>query len=167
MGETKKTQRRVKAAVDEKLAMAAPDRELLEMLAVECAKEPSQVNTFQYAFALCQSTTPAEQRYALSILDGLVQEGYEHQTDCFYGAATALYLLKNYDEARTRCEAILRNSPENRNAAELHLACIEAAEEVAAKEKKRLAFLAIGSTTSLAAAGLVLGVATILMKGRR
>ena len=29
-----------------------------------------------------------------------MKEGYEHQIDCMYGAATALYLLGDYAEAR-------------------------------------------------------------------
>jgi hypothetical protein len=47
---------------------------------------------------------PSELRYAVSILDGLVKEGYEHQVDCMYGAATALYLLGDYQEARVRLQ---------------------------------------------------------------
>jgi ferredoxin len=36
----------------------------------------------------------------VTILDGLVKEGYEHQMDCMYGAACALYLLGDYEKAR-------------------------------------------------------------------
>jgi fission 1 protein len=99
MGETKNTSRKTKAHVDEKLAMSVPSRDLLEALAVECASKPSLDNTFQYAFALCKSDNPSELRYAVTILDGLIKE-YKYQVDCMYGAATALYLLGNYDEAR-------------------------------------------------------------------
>ena len=64
--------------------------------------DPSPENTFQYAFALSKSTEPSELRYAVSMLDGLVANGFEHQVDCMYGAATALYLLGDYVEARVR-----------------------------------------------------------------
>ena len=56
--------------------------------------------TFQYAFCLSKSPEPSELRYAVAMLDGLVKEGYEHQVDCMYGAACALYLLGDYDKAR-------------------------------------------------------------------
>ena len=107
MGETKRTQKKSKASVDEKLALGAPSRDLLETLAVQCAREPSHANTFQYAFALSQSRNKAELRYSISILDGLVKEGYTHQVDCMYGAATALYLLGEYDDARVSTFAFL------------------------------------------------------------
>ena len=100
MGETKNTQKVTKAELDHKLKLAAPNREILEDLAVACAKDPSPDNTFQYAFCLSKSTEPSELRYAVSILDGLVKEGYEHQLDCMYGAACALYLLGEYEKAR-------------------------------------------------------------------
>lgn len=100
MGETKKSQTKVKAELDAKLLMAAPSREILEELALHAAKEPSPDNTFQYAFCLSKSTERTELRYAVTILDGLVKEGYEHQVDCMYGAACALYLLKDYQNAR-------------------------------------------------------------------
>ena len=106
MGETKRTQKKSKASVDEKLALAAPSRDLLETLAVQCAREPSHANTFQYAFALSQSRNKAELRYSISILDGLVKEGYTHQVDCMYGVATALYLLGEYEDARVRISII-------------------------------------------------------------
>ena len=91
---------RKKKGTDEKLALSTPSRDLLENLAVECASRPSSDNTFQYAFALAKSNDAKELRYAVDILDGLVKEGYEHQVDCLYGAATALYLLNNFEEAR-------------------------------------------------------------------
>jgi len=100
MGKTKGTQRKAKASIDEKLALSTPSRELLESLAVECASKPSNDNTFQYAFALAKSDNVRELEYAVSILDGLVKEQYEFQVDCMYGAATALYRLGDYDEAR-------------------------------------------------------------------
>lgn len=109
MGETKQSQKQAKADVDAKLELAVPSRELLEELAVACAKDPSPDNTFQYAFCLSKSRERSELRYAVTILDGLVKEGYEHQVDCMYGSATALYLLEEYDQARVRLLS-LRNS---------------------------------------------------------
>ena len=100
MGETKQSQKQAKADVDAKLKLAEPSRQLLEELAVACAKDPTPDNTFQYAFCLSKSSERSELRYAVTILDGLVKEGYEHQIDCMYGSATALYLLEEYDQAR-------------------------------------------------------------------
>lgn len=101
MGETKQSQRQAKADVDAKLKLAEPSRELLEELAVACAKDPQNAdNTFQYAFCLSKSSEKSELRYAVTILDGLVKEGYQHQVDCMYGSATALYLLGEYSSAR-------------------------------------------------------------------
>lgn len=100
MGETKNRQKTTKSELDNKLRLSAPNREILEELAVECAKNPSPDNTFQYAFCLSKSTEPSELRYAVSILDGLVKEGYEHQIDCMLGAAYALYLLGEYEKSR-------------------------------------------------------------------
>ena len=54
-----------------------------------------------------------------------MKEGYDHQIDCIYAAATALYVLGDYEEARARCENILRSKPGSRIASELHLASIE------------------------------------------
>ena len=102
MGETKQSARQAKADVDAKLELAEPSRELLEELAIACAKDPNPDNTFQYAFCLSKSKERSELRYAVTILDGLVKEGYEHQVDCMYGSATALYLLEEYDQARVR-----------------------------------------------------------------
>jgi mitochondrial fission 1 protein len=104
MGTTKNTQRQARADLDHKLQLAAPTREVLEDLAIQCAQSPSPDNTFQYAFCLSKSTEPSELRYSIQILDGLVKEGYEHQIDCMYGAACALYLLGDYDKARVRDE---------------------------------------------------------------
>jgi len=103
MGVTADRQRQVKEELDRKLALSEPSRELLEELAISCAKQPkNQETNFQYAFALSKSREPSELRYAVTILDGLVASGYEHQVDCMYGAATAMYLLGEYDEARVR-----------------------------------------------------------------
>jgi len=100
MGETKQSQKATKENLDAKLRLATPNRETLEELAVLCANDPSPDNTFQYAFCLSKSTEPTELRYAITILDGLLKEGYEHEVDCMYGAATALYLLKDFEGAR-------------------------------------------------------------------
>mmetsp|Transcript_27917 Transcript_27917/g.30097 ORF Transcript_27917/g.30097 Transcript_27917/m.30097 type:complete len:148 (-) Transcript_27917:926-1369(-) len=102
MGTTKNTQKQAKAELDHKLNLAKPTRQILEDLAITCAKTPSQDNTFQYAFCLSKSCERSELRYAVQILDGLVKEGYEHQVDCMYGSACALYLLDEYDKARVR-----------------------------------------------------------------
>lgn len=106
MGVTKQSQKQVKADVDSKFKLAAPSREVLEELAMTTAKDPSPDNTFQYAFCLSKSTERSELRYAITILDGLVKEGYEHQVDCMYGSATALYLLGEYDQARVSRERL-------------------------------------------------------------
>jgi len=102
MGETKQTQKQTKKELDDKLRLSTPSREVLEELAVACAKDPSPDNTFQYAFALSKSSEKSELRYAVTILDGLIKEGYEHQVDCIYAAATALCLLEDYKECRVR-----------------------------------------------------------------
>lgn len=102
MGETKSSQKRIKVELDDKLKLAAPSHEILEELALSAAKDPSPDNTFQYAFCLSKSTEASELRYAITILDGLVKEGYEHEMDCMYGAACALYLLHDYEPARVR-----------------------------------------------------------------
>ena len=102
MGKTANRQKAAKEEVDRKLMLSAPTRELLEELAVACSKDASPHARFQYAFALSKSSEPSELRYAVTILDGMVSEGYEYQVDCMYGAATALYLLGDYDEARVR-----------------------------------------------------------------
>ena len=102
MGTTKNTQKQAKAELDHKLVLARPNRQILEELAIACAKQtpPSPDNTFQYAFCLSKSSERSELRYAVQILDGLVKEGYEHQVDCMYGSACALYLLGEYEKAR-------------------------------------------------------------------
>ena len=102
MGETEATKENIKTELDRKLQLSQPSRELLEELALMAAKEPSQTATFQYAFALSKSSEKSELRYAVTLLDGLVVDGFAHQVDCLYGAATALYLLGDYEESRVR-----------------------------------------------------------------
>mmetsp|Transcript_140 Transcript_140/g.224 ORF Transcript_140/g.224 Transcript_140/m.224 type:complete len:165 (-) Transcript_140:243-737(-) len=164
MGTTKKTQKKAKATIDEKLHLSIPSRDLLESLAVECASKPSQDNTFQYAFALSKSENTRELQYAVSILDGLVKENYEFQIDCMYGAATAFYNLQEYSSARKRCEAILRNYPDHVNTKELHLACIQGEEVLNEKKLKRAA---IEGTVGVAAIGLALSVAGLMLGRKR
>ena len=60
-----------------------------------------------------------------------------------------------------KCEAILRSNPDSRDTKELHLATIEGAEEM--KERK-LKKAAVESTIGVAAVGLALGVAGMLLK---
>jgi len=163
MAVTKVKQRKSKEALDEKLKLSTPSSELLEKLAIDCASKPSPNNTFQYAFALSKSDNEAELKYSCTILDGLVKEGYEHQVDCMFGAATALYLLGDFDESRARCEAILRSNPSNRDTAEMHLASIEAAE---AERERKVKRAAVEGTIGMAAIGLVVGVAGMLLKKR-
>ena len=103
MGETKNRQKAAKQEMDNKLALSRPTRQLLEELAIECSKDSKNQNAiFQYAFALSKSSEPAELRYSIGMLDSLIIEGFQHQIDCMYGAATALYLLGEYDESRVR-----------------------------------------------------------------
>jgi fission 1 protein len=164
MGETKGAQKRAKLNVDENLKLSSPSRDLLESLAVTCSKIPSPDNTFQYAFALAKSDNPKELNYAVQILDGLVKENYEHQLDCMYGAAIAQYSLQRYDDARARCEAILRSHPDNRLAAELHLACIQGEEELKDKQLKRSI---LEGTVGVAAIGLASVAGMMLLGGGR
>mmetsp|Transcript_17452 Transcript_17452/g.43524 ORF Transcript_17452/g.43524 Transcript_17452/m.43524 type:complete len:164 (-) Transcript_17452:267-758(-) len=163
MGVTKHTQKQTKADLDDKLLLARPDRQILEDLAIACAKSPSQDNTFQYAFCLSKSSERSELRYAVQILDGLVKEGYEHQVDCMYGSACALYLLKEYEKSRLRAENILRSHPESRLAREMHLASIEAIEQ---NEKQKMKEAAIGGVAVAAAVGAAAGIASLLLTKR-
>jgi len=163
MGTTKNIQNQSKTELDHKLALAKPSREILEDLAIACAKTPSQDNTFQYAFCLSKSSERSELRYAVQILDGLVKEGYEHQVDCMYGSACALYLLGEYDKARLRAENILRSHPESRLARELHLASIESIER---QEKQNVKEAVIGGVTVAAAVGVAAGLASLLLTKR-
>ena len=101
MGETKTSRKVIRAELDRKLLLSPPSRELLEELAIACSKDPTDPDaTFQYAFALSRSPQHSELRYAVSMLDSLVADGYQHQIDCMYGAAVALYLLGDFDDAR-------------------------------------------------------------------
>ncbi|CAB9525262.1 expressed unknown protein [Seminavis robusta] len=150
----------IKQHLDEVLQLSLPSREVLEELAVACAKDPSPDNTFQYAFALSKSSEKAELRYAVTILDGLVTEGYGYQADCLYAAATALYLLGDYEEARTRCENILRSQPDLAIGLELHAASVASMEQ---RDAEKLKQAAIGGGAALAALGVVAGVASVVM----
>ncbi|KAL3944094.1 MAG: hypothetical protein SGBAC_001825 [Bacillariaceae sp.] len=163
MGVTKKKQQEAKSDTDQKFAMAQPNRQILEDLAVACAKDPSPDNTFQYAFCLSKSSERSELRYAISILDGLVKEGYEHQMDCMYGSACAFYLLEDYERCRERCENILRSNPESRLTMELHLACIESKEQ---KEAELVKKTAIGGAVAMGALGVAGAVASVLLTKR-
>ena len=100
MGITKQSQKITREDLDEKLSLSIPSRELLEELAVKCAEDPTPDKTFQYAFCLSKSRQESELRYAVTILDSLVKEGYEHQIDCMIGSATALYLLGEFEEGQ-------------------------------------------------------------------
>lgn len=163
MGQNKNAQMKAKAELDQKLALSRPSRQILEDLAIACAKSPSQQNTFQYAFCMSKSSERSELRYAVQILDGLVKEGYDHQVDCMYGSACALYLLGEYDKARFRAESILRSHPESRLARELHLSSIESNEQ---EEKKRFKEAAIGGITVATAVGVAAGIASIFLAKR-
>lgn len=154
-------QKEVKEELDRKLQLSVPDRKLLEELALVCAKEPSPANTFQYAFALSKSNERSELRYAIQMLDGLVADGYEHQVDCMFGAATAFYLLGDFEEARSRCEAILRSQPSARFAKEMHLAAIESEE---CRKRENLQRSALGSLGLAAAVGITAGIVSLMMK---
>jgi mitochondrial fission 1 protein len=108
MGTTAHRQKETKKELDHKLSLSHPDRQLLEELAIACATHPSPNATFQYAFALSKSNEPSELRYAINMLDTLIIDGkFAHQIDCMYGAATAMYLLGDYDEARVRGSTIV------------------------------------------------------------
>jgi hypothetical protein len=60
-----------------------------------------------------------------------------------------------------RTEQILRSKPESRLASELHLASIESKER---KDAKQMKDAAIGSAATMAAVGLVAGLASLLLK---
>ena len=153
-------QREKRSQFDEKLALSFPTNDLLEELAAKCTKDPSPDNSFQYAFALSKSKNPEELRYAISMLESLVKNGYQHQVDCMYGSAVAHYLLGEYETSRSICEAILRNRPENDAAAELHTASIAARDE---EDEKKAQKIAVGGTVAAA----VLGVGVALLLGGR
>jgi len=63
---------------------------------------------------------------------------------------------------QTRCEAILRSEPDHSGTVELHLACIEGAEE----EEQRIKRTAIGGSIAVATVGIIVGVAGMLLKKR-
>mmetsp|Transcript_15962 Transcript_15962/g.24669 ORF Transcript_15962/g.24669 Transcript_15962/m.24669 type:complete len:160 (+) Transcript_15962:166-645(+) len=153
MRTTKSKQRSIRRQLDEKLDLSTPQQDLLEDLASKCTSDPNPDNTFQYAFALSKSRDKSELQYAISMLDSLVKNGYEHQVDCMFGSATAHYLLGEYDDARFLCEAILRTRPENEAAAQLHTASVSAKDD---REEKMARDIAIGGTAAVAAVGLAL-----------
>lgn len=162
MAVTQNRQKVAKAELDQNLDSARPSRDLLEALAIECSKDPkNQQAQFQYGFALSKSTEPSELRYAIGLLDSLVLNGFEYQIDCMYGSAVALYQLREYEEARSRCEAILRTSPDSRMAKELHLAAIESSEE---QQRENLKKAAVGSLAVAVGVGLVGLAGAILSK---
>lgn len=98
----------------------------------------------------------------MTILDSLVKEGYEHQLDCMIGAATALYILGEFNEGQRRAEAILRSKPDSRAAAELHLACIDAHEEAEQRKVKKAA----AGTVAVAALGVAVAIGGMLVSKR-
>ncbi|KAL7437647.1 hypothetical protein ACHAXM_005738 [Skeletonema potamos] len=153
MRTSKSMQRSVRRQLDEKLALSTPQQDLLEELASKCTSDPNPDNTFQYAFALSKSRDKSELQYSISMLDSLVKNGYEHQVDCMFGSATAHYILGEYDETRSLCEAILRNRPENEAAAQLHTAALSAKDD---QDEKMVRDIAIGGTAAIAAVGLAL-----------
>lgn len=154
MRTSKLAQRETKNQLDEKLALSYPSNDLLEDLASQYTKDPNPDNCFQYAFALSKSSNAGELRYSITMLNTLINNGYQHQVDCMYGTATAYYLLGNYDECRSLCEAILRTRPENVAASELHTASIAAKDEDDVKKAKHMALA--GGAVGIAALGLAM-----------
>ncbi len=67
------------------------------------------------------------------------------------------------NKKKARCEAILRTNPDSRDTKELHLASIEGEEELKEKQLKKAA---VEGTIGVAAIGLALGVAGLLLKKR-
>ncbi|KAL7485498.1 hypothetical protein ACHAW6_011121, partial [Cyclotella cf. meneghiniana] len=153
MRTSKQAQRDIRSRLDEKLALSIPSPSLLESLASDCASSSSPDATFQYAFALSKSSSPPELSYAITLLNSLLKSGYPHQIDCMIGSAQAHYLLKQYKEARSVAEAILRNNPKNALAGELHVASMIAIEE---EEERKVKNVAVGGTLAVAAIGLAL-----------
>jgi fission 1 protein len=153
MRTSKQTQRDIRSRLDEKLALSTPDPTLLESLASDCASSSSPDATFQYAFALSKSSSPAELSYAIKLLESLLKSGYPHQIDCMIGSAQAHYLLKQYKQARSVAEAILRNHPDNALAGELHVASMVAMEE---EDERKAKNVAVAGTIGIAAIGLAL-----------
>jgi hypothetical protein len=58
----------------------------------------------------------------------------------------------------------LRSKPESRIAAELHLACIESQEQKDAQHMKQVA---TGGAVAVAALGVVAGVASMMLSGKK
>mmetsp|Transcript_39024 Transcript_39024/g.79888 ORF Transcript_39024/g.79888 Transcript_39024/m.79888 type:complete len:91 (+) Transcript_39024:258-530(+) len=65
-------------------------------------------------------------------------------------------------KCRRRCEAILRSKPDSRAAAELHLACIDAAEEAEQRRAKKAA----AGTAAVAALGVAVAIGGMLVSKR-
>mmetsp|Transcript_12476 Transcript_12476/g.28538 ORF Transcript_12476/g.28538 Transcript_12476/m.28538 type:complete len:163 (+) Transcript_12476:271-759(+) len=141
----------IKQHVDEMLAGSVPDNALLAQLSKQCTDNPSQDNSFQYAFALCKSTDEGELAHAVAILDSLVANGYEHQADCLYGSAVAYYLLGDFARSRAIAEMILRSRGGRHDlASQLHTASIVSKEQ---RDRKQAA-AALGGTVAVAAIGV-------------
>jgi len=146
--------------MNHKLSLTEPGRDLLSSLEKDAPN--SDDATFAYAFALTRSTVKEERGYALKMLEGLLDGGYDHQTDCVYGMAVAYYLNGRFADARAKCEAILRSEPDNSNAEELHLACVHSQDE-----KKRKEDIAVGGGVALAGIGLAVGLLGMVLGGKR
>ena len=141
----------IKRHVDEMLAGSVPGQALLEQLSKQCTENPSQDSSFQYAFALCKSREEKELAYAITIMDSLVANGYEHQADCMYGTAVAYYLLGEYVKCRSIAEMILRSRGGRHDlASQLHTASIVSKEQ----QDKKQAAVALGGTVAVAAIGV-------------
>ena len=69
--------------------------------------------------------------------------------------------LSSLPTLQNRCEAILRSEPDSSGTVELHLASVDAMEE-----QERVKKLTTGGTVAVAAVGLVLGVAGMLLRKR-
>lgn len=141
----------IKRHVDEMLAGSVPNHALLEQLSKQCTDSPCQDSSFQYAFALCKSGEARELAYAITIMDSLVANGYEHQADCLYGSAVAHYLLGEFVKCRQITEMILRSRGGRHDlASQLHTASIVSKEQ----QDKKQAAVALGGTVAVAAIGI-------------
>ena len=141
----------IKRHVDEMLAGSVPNHALLEQLSKQCTDNPCQDSSFQYAFALCKSGEAKELAYAITIMDSLVANGYEHQADCLYGSAVAHYLLGEFAKCRQITEMILRSRGGRHDlASQLHTAAIVSKEQ----QDKKQAAVALGGTVAVAAIGI-------------
>ena len=141
----------IKRHVDEMLAGSVPNHALLEQLSKQCTDNPCQDSSFQYAFALCKSGEAKELAYAITIMDSLVANGYEHQADCLYGSAVAHYLLGEFAKCRSITEMILRSRGGRHDlASQLHTAAIVSKEQ----QDKKQAAVALGGTVAVAAIGI-------------